>query len=287
MHPSPCKHNRSLRIGLAVALLAWLLSALGCNSHSSPAAFYGATDTLFQSTAKERAAALEALQSMKQGPFKSAFARLPAYAFTRYVRTDQFAPGGQRTAFEERVARFHPDAGTLQHTLLRRDSAGSFEFDTFDRFAPTGTPDTVPTRLPRHLLPEDPPYLAPRTRERYRYRLFSDTLASGTAVQAVEVHVRPIEGSDAPSIRHARLYIEPESRNLVGIYFVRSDQAALFREDSRFFASLRPAPDSGWVPHVTRFRARVAVPLRTPQEFRTVSAYYDYAPADTSSRPSS
>lgn len=255
-------------------LLSVLIVFGGCGFQQSADPLLAPVDTLFSETGDGRSAALETLQAIEYDSIQTAFARLDEHAFTRYVRTDQFAPSGRRTAFRERVERYENAAS---RTVLHRDSSGTFQFDTFDRFAPTAT-DSLPANLTEYVIQDDASYVEPRTQEAYRYRTYADTLAPATPVEVIEVRAQPDERGRDVSIRHVRLYLDPDSRQLVGLYLVRAEQAALFREDSRFFVSLRPAPESrGWVPHVTRFRARVSIPLRSPQAFRSVSAYYDYA----------
>lgn len=275
MHPSLSKPARSFHAGAWTVLLATAISLWGCGPQSSADPLLAPADTLFPSAQNERTAALEALRAMKRDSMQTAFARLSQYVFHRYVRTEQFAPNGLRTAFRERIERYS-HAQLSGRTVVHRDSAGAFQFDPFDRFTPSAT-DSIPTDVADYLIQDEPPYLTPRTQEAYRYRTYADTLAPATPADVVEVRAQPDERGADVGIRHARLYLDPDSHQLIGLYLVRAERAALFREDSRFFVSLRPSPNSsGWVPYVTRFRARVSIPLRSPQEFRSVSAYYDY-----------
>mgnify|MGYP006280850261 CR=1 FL=1 len=277
MHPPLPKPECSLRT-VCAALVLVTFALMGCQTERPTVPLLAPSDTLFSANDAERSKALDRLEAMQQDTLRTAFSRLADFSFTRYVRTAQFAPDGRRTAFAERVDRYVRTDG-LQRRTLRRDSTGTFSFDAFDQFAPTPT-DSLPRNLPSYLISDEPAYIAPRTREAYRYRTYADTLMPGTPVHVVEVRAQPDERGHEVGIRHARLYIDPASQQLVGLYLVRAERAALFREDSRFFVSLRPGPDGGWLPFVTRFHARVDVPMRDPQEFRTVSTFYDYTPAD-------
>ncbi len=277
MHPSPSTSWCSLRT-VCAALAAVLLPLMGCQTERPAVPLLTPADTLFTSTDTARTQALDMLEAMQRDTLQMAFSRLADFSFTRYVHTAQFGPDGRRTGAVERVDRYERANG-LNRRLLRRDSIGAFSFDAFDRFAPTPT-DSLPRNLSANLLPDEPAFLAPRTREAYRYRTYADTLMPGTPVEVVEVRAQPDERGHEVGIRHARLYLDPSSQQLVGLYLVRAERAALFREDSRFFVSLRPGPRGGWLPFVTRFHAQVSVPLRDPQAFRTVSTYYAYAPAN-------
>jgi len=92
------------------------------------------------------------------------------------------------------------------------------------------------------------------------------------------VRVRPDGTGQDQGVRYARLTLDRASQELVGLVVVRAERALLFGEESRLRLRLRRLPDGRWVPHVTRFRALVHVPFRTPRQFRTVSAYSNYVP---------
>lgn len=279
MHPSPAKRARSLR---SLAVLFVLCSLwMGCGSDAPPTPYYGTSDALFTSTAAERAAALEALESMQRDLLRGAFDRLSGYRFQRYLRTEQYRPSGTARGALERVIRYQPRGDTLQATLVRNDSLGTLsEAGGLARLAPTTAPTALPADLLAEILPDDPAYVAPRTQEGYRYRLRADTLASGAPVDVVEARAQPDERGHDLTVRHAQMYLHSDTRQLLAVHLVRAERAALFSEDSEFFLSLRAAPDTGWVPHLTRFHTRVSVPFRSPSEVRTVSAFYAYSPAN-------
>lgn len=282
MHPLSAEHAHSLRKRrlpwttlCLVAVLVWA----GCGTEPPSARLLAPDDTLFTTSDEEREAALAVLDTMNQDAMQRAFERLPDYAFTRRVHTEQLTPDDSVQATQERVLRFPPPDSAERPVVMHTDSSGTFQFDRLDRFAPAEGETALPTELTRHALPDDPAYLDPRSHEAFRYRLLTDTL-DNHPVQVVEVHAEPGELGADQAIRHARLYVNPDSNELVGLYLVRAEAGTLFREDSRSLVRLRPAPDSGWVPARTHFHARVKVPLRAPQAFRTTSTFSGYRPVD-------
>lgn len=279
MHPPLAKRSRSLR---SIALLAVFCGLwIGCNADGPPPTpYYGTVDTLFTATPAERSAALDALESMQQAEMRGAFGRLSDYHFQRYMRTAHYGPDGKPAGAFEHVVRYQPEGDTLRATLVRADSSGAPpDAGWIAGLAPSSRPMALPADLLADILPDDPAFVAPRTREGYRYRLRADTLASGVPVEVVEARAQPDERGHDLTVRHAQLYLDPETRQLLAVHLVRAERAVLFSEDSQFFMSLRPAPDTGWVPHLVRIQTRVGVPFRAPREARTVSAFYGYTPA--------
>lgn len=275
MHPPTCKHVHSLRSRLLLLCIGLLGFAVwtGCTNDSPPPErFLASTDTLFEATGEERQAALDALQDVERTALDTAFQRLERHAFTRYNRTEQFTPRNEMNAYVERTTRHGNDTSP---EVLHADSAGTFQTGFLDRFFATDDVDLLPAELVDYAVPDEPAYLSEREQEAFRYRLRSDTLASGHPVDVVDVAAQPGEVGADQSIRYARVYVDPESREMVGFYIVHSDDGWLFNEDSRFFVTLRPV-DGTWLPHVTRFRAQVGVPLRAPVTFGASAAYYAY-----------
>jgi len=97
-------------------------------------------------------------------------------------------------------------------------------------------------------------------------------------VHVVEIRAQPGALGADRAIRHARLFVEPATYELVGLYLVRAETSLLFREDSRTLTHLRPAPDSGWVPAVTRLDARLDMPLQAAPLFRLDASFAAYRP---------
>ncbi len=276
MQPAPSKRARFLHIIVGGWLLA--LGGLGCTSppeHGGTYAAFGALDTI-EATDTPRDSALAVLAQLNRTAFDSAFARLDAYAVTRTVRTEQLDTTGATTAYRTRTLRYPPGPGP--GTIQRADSAGRFQAGgVLARLTPSQSPRARPGNLAGQALADQPAYLAPRTQEAYRYALRRDSLLDGTPTHVVEAKVRSGERGADRSIRYARLTVDRASHELVGLTTTRASRILLFRERSQITLRLRRAPDTAWVPHLTRVRAVVDVPLRAPRQFRTVSAYRGYA----------
>lgn len=275
MHPPLLKRVCSLHVLGGVLLLGSVfLVGTGCTSSGgrtgSPLV---PSDTI--TSAVDRDSALTVLTSMRRAAFDSAFIALDDYAVTRYVRTEQMTPAGTTTAVRSYELRYTP--GTERGVIQRRDSSGTFQGGGFfGRVAPDRNPRSRPPDVAAQLLPDQPAYVEPRTREAFRYALRGDSLSNGSPVYVMEVTARAHGTGKEQGVRYARLLIHRPSKQLVGLTLVRDDQVLLFGEDSQMSVQLRRAPDGRWVPYVTRVRTSVHIPLRTPRQFRTVSAFYAY-----------
>lgn len=275
MHPSPTKHARSLHVLAGALLLAGCLLVLqGCTSST------GRTDAPFMpsdtiTSAVDRDSALAVLSSMRRSAFDSAFADLDDHTVSRYVRTEQLTPSGTTTAVRSYLLHYEPGDG--QGTIQRRDSTGVFRSGGWLGWAsPDRAPTDRPSNVAAQVLPDQPAYIEPRTREAFRYALRADTLLDETPAYVLEAVARDRGTGQQQSVRYVRLLIDRASRQLVGLAMVRSGRVLLFGENTQMSMRLRRGPNRSWVPHVTRVRASVNVPLRTPRQFRTVSAYYNY-----------
>lgn len=260
--------------GIAFAVLCSLVLLAGCSSDAVQTVHFAPTDTLRVSP-DNRAAALEALDAMERTAFDTAVTHLQGHAFSRYVRTEQVNDAGYITGYRERVLAYQWSGDDPSFRLVRSDSAGAFDMGALSRFADVSELGQLPTDLSRLVLPEEPAFLAPRTREAFAYRLRPDTLLGTTPVQIVEVQARPTSEGDDQGIRYARLYLSADTNQLIAIKLVRAERTALFSEDSLFFVRLQENGEGTWVPHTTRFWAIVNIPFRGPLQFRTVSSYYD------------
>lgn len=281
MHPSLPKRARFLHVVMGGLLLVGL-SVGGCNPPASPSgthAAFGSIDTIATTEAR-RDSVLALLSRMDRTPFDSAFADLTEYAVTRHVRTEQLDTTGTTTAYRTLTLRY--PAGSPNGTVQRADSGGSFQDGgMLSGITPAQQRTERPANLAAQTLPDQPAYLAPRTQEAYRYALRRDSLLDGTPVFVVEAKARSDERGADQGLRYARLTIARPSHALVGLTTTRRSRILLFREDSQITIRLRRTPEdtspNTWVPHLTRFRAVVDVPFRSPRQFRTVSGYYGYA----------
>ncbi len=279
MHPRFPEHARSLQILVGGLVLVWtVLGGTACTDAPparSAVSPFGSVDTI-ASTAVSRDSTLAVLTSMERTAFDSAFVQLEEYGLTRYVRTEQFDTTGTVTALHTRTVRYEP--GSTSGTVRRRDSVGHFRSGgILSGIAPDQQPTDRPANLAAQALPDQPAYVAPRTREAYRYALRPDSLFDGTPTYVIEARARTDERGRDQGIRYARLTIDRDSKELVGLSLVRAERVLLFGEESQLTLRLRKAPDGAWVPHLTRVRTVVSVPFRSPRQVRTVSAYYNYS----------
>jgi hypothetical protein len=261
-----------------VGALLLSLAAGGCNSSASgglSSPFLPSDTVSVQEPTRD--SALAVLNNLQRTAFDSAFAALDTYTMTRRLRTEQLTPAGSVAAMQAYTVRFPP--APAPGTIQARDSSGTFPTGGF--LGTLSSPET-PTARPQNAAPQalsdPPPYIAPRTREAFRYALTADTLADGTPVQVVRTQARDTRSARDQGVRFARLTLLHDSHELVRLTVVRAERSLLFWEDSRLTIHLRPAPDAdAWVPALVRFQARVDIPFRAPRRFRTVSRYTDYA----------
>lgn len=267
MHPALADRAHSLRNGRFHTLLLVLLMGagllMGCQSEPPDALMLGAEDAQFTATAEEREAALAVLDSLQLTVIRASFDRLDDYAFTQRLRIERLGADGGATAFREQVRRFPPPDSAQRPIALRADSSGAFDGGWLGNLLPA-TGDTLINRA-QYVLPDDAAYLAPRTREAFRYRLRPDTSLGSRTVRVVEIRAQPGETGADRAIRHARLFVEPDTYELVGLYLVRADASLLFREDSRSAVYLQPAADGSWIPATTQLEARLKIPFRAAE----------------------
>ena len=280
---------RRTPLSLGAALLGGVLAALllgGCGGGDErDGPLHGASEGAFQSpifpdTADTRTQALQALDSLRRGAMQNAFERLADLGYTRRVRTEQLNRKGRVIAYEERTMRHAPGGGLR---VLRSDSSGSFDFGTLGRFADTQA-GAAAADLAQQVIPDEPAFLSERNRYAFQYRLLPDTtLASGPA-QVIAVRARPSPDGDKQTVRHARLHIDRDTRQLVSLRLHRARRSLLFDETTRQFVRLRPAPadPAAWVPAQTRFETRLDMPLRPARRFRSKASYDQYRLASSS-----
>ncbi|MFO8098118.1 MAG: hypothetical protein R6T83_00685 [Salinibacter sp.] len=248
----------------------------GCSSPSDPPPSPFLPSDSISAEETSRDSALAVLTDLQRTAFDSAFATLDTYAVSRRVRTEQLTPAGSVSARRTSTVRYPPapDRGVIQE----RDSTGPFrDGGILSSLSGSGDPTDRPQDIAPQALSDPPAFVAPRTREDFRYALHQDTLSNGTPVQVVRAQARNSGPARDQGLRFARLKLLSDSHELVALTVVRAERTLLFGEDSRLTVRLRPAPtEDTWVPALVRFRARVDVPVRAPRQFLTVSRYDDY-----------
>ena len=230
----------------------------------------------FQEAAGTRERAIRLLDSLRRGALQEAFANLPNVGYTRQVRTEQLDPAGGVVAWEERLVR-HPVGERPR--IQRRDSSGTFDLGMLGRFAEAEAP-SPPTDLAQQILSEEPAFLTERNRYAFQYRLLPDTSLAGGPASVVAVRARPGPDGEQQPLRHTRLYIDKDTRQLVALRLHRVRHSLLFDEETRQYVRLRPltARDdtNTWVPAEMRFETRMDMPLRPSRRFRTTVSFSEY-----------
>lgn len=257
-----------------------LLSLIGCSSENprSETPFLP-SDTI--TSAVDRDSAVAALSALNRTAFDSAFANLDDVGVTRYVRTEQLTPSGTITAVQSYVVRHRPASTPQSGVVLRRDSIGTFRAGgVFGGAAPDQNLAGRPDNIVEQVLPDQPPYIEPRTREAFRYALRPDSLETGTPIHVIEARARTHGTGRDQDVRFARLMLHRPSYELIGLDLVRDDDVLLFGETSRTSIRLRQAPWEGdaWLPSLIRVRSSLDIPFRTVRQHRVVSAFYKYRP---------
>ncbi len=217
--------------------------------------------------AAERDSVLAVLRTLDGDDLTLAFTRLDEMEASYLLETQvvQLGPDGTRTAFQSRTLNIAPD----DTTVISSDSSGTFDYGGFADATPWDAGSGVnPVPL---TLPEEPAWLDPRGREAFRFGMAPDSLLGDRPVRVLTVEARPGEGDDQP-LRHARLYLDAETNELVGFRLHRAMNAVLFGEASVALVLLHPGPD-GWRPHRTRFETALDAPLVTQRRFRLTRHY--------------
>ncbi|MBO6574026.1 MAG: hypothetical protein JJ976_01305 [Rhodothermales bacterium] len=214
------------------------------------------------------------LSGVDDTAFRAAFTKLSDYSYTRYSRTEQFDTDDFLVAFRENVHRSELDGGARMVDTQAEDSAGTFDFGLFQRFTSSNIGAMDPVDLVPYLLPEDPPYLQGRNREKFEWETIGDTLLWDTQARIIEVRARPLHG-DGENIRRVRHYVDVSTNELLAMYLERIDLALLFREESQFYVHMRRTHTGELVPHNARFQTHIRTPFKTDNKFRTVSTYYE------------
>ena len=210
--------------------------------------------------------------------FQTAFTNLPSFAYTRFLRTEQFTGEAQLLAYTEQTYRYAP--GQAGPAVIQEATGGTLDFGVFHRFTSGLSASLDPPNLVDYVMVESPPYLTARHAQSYAFRLLPDTLMWDQSAYGFEVRAKPVDG-DGLNIRRVRDYLDHATDQLIGLALDRTDINLLFREESSFWVHIRPTDSGTWVPQNTRFETRIRTPFRDPQHFRAVSTYSDYQPVNS------
>jgi hypothetical protein len=208
---------------------------------------------------------------------RGAFQNLDAYSFTRVAQTEQLSKDGVVMARKSKAVhyQFRDGARAVVAEPLASDSA--FQFGFFGRFAPREDADSDLSSVADALIPEDPAYLSPRTRDDFTYIAGPDTMLNGMHVKILKVEAVPDAAEQ--SARRARLYYDPQSYAVVALFHEHASPALVFRESTSLYVQIRPGADGQWVPDTTSVSTRIHLPLTEARHFRAVSAFTNFSRA--------
>ncbi len=260
-------HSRNFLFDFRTAALA-VVAVLFLSACGDPAE--EATQDVNGEASEEQEQIIEALQSMQTDLFREAFASIPQYRHTRYLRTEQWTP--EPRVINRKVSTREFDIGGREISVTVRDSLGAFARDRAPGFIASG--DVPLTTLPTYILPDDPAYLEPRYQESFIYAQHADTTLWGHSARVFEVRAREDSREDQ-AIRSAKFYLLTDSDELVKLHIQRVDDGLLFGENTTLDMALRPLNDT-WVPSLLRAHTAVGTLFRDNQIFRTVVALYDF-----------
>lgn len=115
-------------------------------------------------------------------------------------------------------------------------------------------------------LPDDPPYIAPASRDQYRRSVVGDTVVAGRRLRVVEAVLA--EAGAEQGVRRVRAAVEPSSGQPVVVEVERTASSAVYDEQSRVRVELAPA-DGAWLPRHVETDTRTDVPLSPARRVRT------------------
>jgi hypothetical protein len=171
-----------------------------------------------------------------------AFERLRTVPFTADVRTRGAGDSSVRNVYRnERLS----DGSTR---LVLASGAG----DT-----PAGVEDPV-----SGLVPGNPPYLAPRTRHRYRVRLIRAATPGGSPLIGAEAVLA--ENRDEEAVRRARAWTHASTGRPYALEVTRQASSAIYDEAGRAAVRFTDGP-AGVLPAAAAGRSRVDVPFGPPR----------------------
>ena len=203
-----------------------------------------------------------------------AVARLDGLTYVADVRLDEVNAEDSLIESATRRVRRRPDGeGGVREAIIETDSgAGLPARGAFGRLS---LADPV-----ARMLPDEPPYLAARTQERYRFRLLPEQTLYGRRVRGAEAVLR--DEDDNEPIRRARAWADAETGAPVAVEVWRASSSAIFDEAGRAGVLLTPGP-GGLVPERAWASTAFDVPFGPPRHlllWMTVSNVTD-APVRT------
>lgn len=252
-------------------LLAWVLIVslgpalwAGCASEDPPAPI--------SSSSSPQADSVQAyLDAIDRDALVDAFARLSNTAFTRTIRTEQLEDE-QVVAWTERTVHYARGTAGTHRDVVEVDSSGSVRGGWVGQLAARHLSSTAPAALGAHILPEDPPYRSRRNEHLYTYQFAADTVVDAHRLHVFDIRSHE-DAENAPDIRRVRLYVDPDTRALRGMYLEQRTSTLLYEEVTRLRTMLAPASDTGWTPSTFRVDSYLDLPLQRARHVRTTSTF--------------
>jgi hypothetical protein len=197
----------------------------------------------------------------------AAFERIAEWPHLLHEQLRQLDESGRTTAYRRRTLAYEPPVVQTLHAEAR----GTFDFGTFGRFVSFDDLDRLPQNPVPFLLADEAPFLTPRGREVYHFAFEPDTTIAGAVVRVVAVRAIPRVGDDQP-VRAARILVEAESEQIIGLRLHRSSSNILFGETSVLAISLARA-GAAWVPERTYYRVALRAVLTATRHFSLERRY--------------
>jgi hypothetical protein len=197
-----------------------------------------------------------------------AFRRLDALAYTATVRLDEVDDGAVTASAWRRVRRTPGPDGEVRERLIAADSGRGLP--ARGAFGSLRLADPI-----ARMLPEEPPYLTTRMRERYRYRLLRERVLDGRRVVGAEAALR--DPDDDEAVRRARAWADAGTGAPVAVEVWRASRSAIFDEQGRASVLLQPGPDGRPVPAGGRAETVFDVPFGPARHLRLALAVSDVA----------
>jgi hypothetical protein len=123
----------------------------------------------------------------------------------------------------------------------------------------------VVTNPVERMLPDDPPHLAPRTRDRYRLRLLPEVRRGGRRLVGAEAAL--LDPDDTEPVRRARSWVDADSGAPYSVEVWRASTSAIFDEESSAGVAFVVARE-GILPAATTSVTNVDVPFGEPRRIR-------------------
>lgn len=245
-----------------------LILTVGTTACSSPSE----SEDLFTDDPQSREA-FELIRDAESSVLRAAFDSLSTRPFTVESRIEQQAPDANTpVAVRSYTVRYDPDgAESDRRTVVRGDSSGTFELGMATGLL-GGRPQPATSGNPfLHLLPNQPTYASSSGPGLYEYRLLPDTSIGER--RAVGALARLESGAGDETVQSVRLFVEPESNEILFVKIVRHQEALLFEEESTASASVERTSDGTWVPEQLEARMTVRIPFTEPRTLYTQRRY--------------